>query len=227
MNDDEERTAYWTAYYEPLHASAGPRLDASSPAMWHAYAVLALGRTGPLLGRTLLDAGCGAGALVHAARSLGAAKATGFDVVGEAIKQMEADTTDEHTHFLVGDLADPTTWPDGEFAAVTCIEAAHFVPDPMELAWSLWDRVRPGGRLVMTFADARSPYNGKVAEWHEGRYASIDPQALGYAGDALGSTAWTRLEALSIAGDQRMSPFAIGPVTARPAHRLVLTVARA
>jgi SAM-dependent methyltransferase len=217
---------YWRTYFEPHAASGLPQLDASSPATWHAYVVTALDAAGPLVGKSVLDAGCGTGALAHAAVALGAERATGFDAVEAAIKPW-ADRSEEGLWFYVGDLSDPSSWPpDAGFDVVWCIEAAHYVADPIALLWHLWRRVGDGGRLVVTLADARSGYVRSVSRDHAGRYAVVHPPALVHVAEDLPGVAWFDLSTLRVGADQYARVLVPAPLDDRPAHRLVLTVAR-
>jgi ubiquinone/menaquinone biosynthesis C-methylase UbiE len=111
-------------------------------------------------GTTLVDLGCGRGGPgLWLAQSRGAIL-IGVDFSAVAVQQ----ATDraalfglaDRARFVVGDLAG-TGLADGAADAVVSIDALHFAADPTAAAREAWRLLRPGGRLVLTNWQARSP----------------------------------------------------------------------
>ncbi|WP_116996304.1 class I SAM-dependent methyltransferase [Desertimonas flava] len=211
---------YWAEHFGAYHGG-DDRLDASSDSFWWGYATTVLTEAGPLAGRTVLDAGFGSGAMLHLAAAAGAT-CTGID-----LESAVAAFDDSHPSIDVeiGDLRDTAGWTVDRADVVWCVESIHFVDDPVETAYSLWARVAAGGRLVVTFADSRSPLIEKVRLDHGGRYHGVHPGALDALGRNLPACARFEIRDLRIDADQIVRPFRIGPhdPTARPPHRLLFT----
>ena len=111
-------------------------------------------------GTTLVDLGCGRGGPgLWLAQSRGATL-IGVDFSAVAVQQ----ATDraalfglaERARFVVGDLAS-TGLVDGVADAVVSVDALHFAADPTAAAREARRLLRPGGRLVLTNWQARSP----------------------------------------------------------------------
>ena len=106
-------------------------------------------------GSRLLDYGCGTGrsALDHARRGC---RVTAFDIsaqmlsfaAGKAKQQgLELELTSDEKH-LAG-----RTWP-----LVTCIGVLDYYPDPLPLLSQLQQYVEGGGKLIVTWPNALSPF---------------------------------------------------------------------
>jgi ubiquinone/menaquinone biosynthesis C-methylase UbiE len=109
---------------------------------------------------TLVDLGCGRGGPgLWLAQSRGA-QLIGVDFSAVAVQQ----ATDraalfglaDRARFVVGDLA-ATGLADAVADAVVSIDALHFAADPTAAAHEAWRLLRPGGRLVLTNWQPRSP----------------------------------------------------------------------
>jgi ubiquinone/menaquinone biosynthesis C-methylase UbiE len=105
-------------------------------------------------GKKLLDIGCGSGGpALRIAEKTGCSVA-GVDVHEQAILTARALATQRglqpRAEFQVGDAAGNLPFPEGQFDAITCIDAINHLPDrPRVLAE--WKRVlRPGGRMLFT-----------------------------------------------------------------------------
>jgi ubiquinone/menaquinone biosynthesis C-methylase UbiE len=111
-------------------------------------------------GETLVDLGCGRGGPgLWLAQSRGAVL-IGVDFSAVAVQQA-ADRAAlfglaNRARFVVGDLAS-TGLADGAADAVVSIDALHFAADPTAAAREALRLLRPGGRLVLTNWQARSP----------------------------------------------------------------------
>ncbi|MET0478734.1 MAG: class I SAM-dependent methyltransferase, partial [Actinomycetota bacterium] len=131
--------------------------------------VALLGHLGDALvlspGTTLVDLGCGRGG-----PGLWLAQSHGTIVIGvdfSAVAVQQA--TDRaalfglanQARFLVGDFAG-TGLVDGAADAVVSIDALHFAADPTAAAREARRLLRPGGRLVLTSWQARSPVDAQL-----------------------------------------------------------------
>ena len=108
------------------------------------------GRT-PLVGKTALDVGCGAGLLSEPLARLGA-KVTGIDAAPEviAVARQHAAATGlaiEYRNAAVEAI-------DGSFDLVTCLEVIEHVADPAAFLKSLAARLAPGGLLILSTPNA-------------------------------------------------------------------------
>jgi SAM-dependent methyltransferase len=102
---------------------------------------------GDVVGRQILDAGCGSGHLFAALRDRGAI-VTGFDsstkMVELARQRLGADAA-----LQVADLGSPLPFPDGAFDDVIAALVLHYLEDWTAPLAELRRVLRPGGRLIM------------------------------------------------------------------------------
>jgi len=158
-----ERRARLTDYFDRTAADAWARLTSDAPvsriretvragrARMRALLLERLG--GDLHGRSVLDAGCGTGALaVEAARK--GANVTAVDVAGNLVAvaaERAGDTAPGRVHFSVGDMLDPAL---GEFDhAVAMDSLIHYPKTEIARALAaLAPRIRRS--ILFTFAPA-------------------------------------------------------------------------
>lgn len=143
------------AFYEGNRAAEGEyEYDEAAPIHSHAILVPAiLGALGPSAGRSLLDVGCGNGALTERMADAGF-KATGLEssASGVAVASDAYPAID----FVQHDVDDPL--PDelrGRFDVVVSAEVIEHLLLPRHLFARAAEAVKPGGRLVLT-----TPYHG-------------------------------------------------------------------
>jgi ubiquinone/menaquinone biosynthesis C-methylase UbiE len=116
-------------------------------------------------GKTLVDIGCGRGGpglwLAQSQDTL----LIGVDFSAVAVQQATARAAlfgiADRARFVVGDVA-ATGLPDGAADAVASIDALHFAADPTAAAREAWRLLRPGGRLVLTNWQPRSPADSQL-----------------------------------------------------------------
>lgn len=139
-------------------------------------------------GRDILDYGCGSGVMLRALADAGH-KVTGVDasesMLGSARQLLEAGAIppDRFTLELVG--ADYRgRFLDRRYDAIVCTGVLEYLSDPCALLGLLGDRLRAGGRLVVSFPNRLSLL--RRAEWLALRCASMA------GGTAIGAFATTR-----------------------------------
>ncbi len=116
-------------------------------------------------GATLLDLACGRGGygLEVAART--SARLIGLDFSAEAIHQarQNARRLGRTAAFCVADLAAPGL-RTGSAAAVLCVDAIQFAPQPDAAYRELRRVLAPGGRVVLTCWEAVNPDDERVPD---------------------------------------------------------------
>ena len=104
----------------------------------------------PLVGRTAIDVGCGAGLLAEPLARLGATM-TAIDAAPEniAVARKHAESQGLEIDYRAGELA--TLLAEGQvFDLVTCMEVIEHVVDPASFVRQLAGLVAPGGMLVVS-----------------------------------------------------------------------------
>lgn len=130
-------------------------LDYAHSAPAHTAAYLErplLAELGPLPGTTLLDIGCGNGALTASLASRGAA-VTGMDLSDSGIALARAAHPD--VRFEVGSVYDDLRARFGTFDSVVALEVIEHLYDPRTFLRRAFEALRPGGTLVLS-----TPYHG-------------------------------------------------------------------
>jgi ubiquinone biosynthesis O-methyltransferase len=107
---------------------------------------------GPLPGTTLLDIGCGNGALTASLAQRGAA-VTGMDLSESGIALARAAHPD--VRFEVGSVYDDLRARFGTFDRVVALEVIEHLFDPRTFLRRAFEALKPGGRLVLS-----TPYHG-------------------------------------------------------------------
>lgn len=105
----------------------------------------------PLVGKTALDVGCGAGLLAEPLARLGA-KVTGIDASPELIGAAfnHASSVGLDIDYRAGEVAEL----DGRFDLVTCMEVIEHVADPARFVGTLAQRLAPDGLLILSTPNA-------------------------------------------------------------------------
>jgi ubiquinone/menaquinone biosynthesis C-methylase UbiE len=122
---------------------------------------------GDVLGRRILDAGCGSGPLTAALRDRGAIM-TGFDSsrkMLELARQRLGDDADLH----VAELGSPLPFPDGAFDDVIASLVLHYLEDWTAPLAELRRVLTPSGRLI---AAIDHPFAITLMHREQGRTAS-------------------------------------------------------
>lgn len=103
---------------------------------------------GDVTGRTVLDAGCGAGPLAAALRDRGA-QVTGFDS-SRAMVALARQRLGPESSVLVADLTETLPFGTGEFDDVVASLVLHYFEDWSGPLGELRRVLKPGGRLILS-----------------------------------------------------------------------------
>ena len=202
---------YWVEYYESLSKTGPQWLDYSNERVHLQTFGTVIEIADRLIGRRVLDIGCGRGLLCRMAHVLGAASVTGVDIV-EAEMQKLAEANPEIT-WRAGDVTDATFRSSlGRFDAAYLLEVMQYLPVPQMFDW-LWEMLDPGGMIVAVFPFEDCPIVKRTVARFDGRY--VPPPMAEIA-------AWAKripdLESWAVRGmhfqeDQRIAPYALTPWT--------------
>lgn len=125
--------------FKPLHAINPLRLN------W------ILQHAGPLLGKRVLDVGCGGGILSESMAQAGA-DVTGIDLAERSLKiaklhSLESGVKVDYRAVSAEQFA---TEQPGQFDVVTCMEMLEHVPDPGSIVQACSQLVKPGGHVFFS-----------------------------------------------------------------------------
>lgn len=134
---------------------------------------------GALLGRELLDAGCGTGWFSRAAAGLGA-RVTSLDIGPRLLEKVREKCDSRRVEGSL--LALP--FPAASFDFVICTEAIEHTPDPAKAVAELCRVLKPGGTLALTVPNRA---------WH---FLAVAANALGLR-PYEGRENWVRPEELA------------------------------
>jgi ubiquinone/menaquinone biosynthesis C-methylase UbiE len=149
------------AYDDFAEAYTAENENSLMNAYYERPATLAL--VGDVTGRRILDAGCGSGPLFAALRERGAA-VTGIDQSAAMLEQARRRLGDD-ADLRVADLAEPLSFPDGEFDDVVASLVLHYLRDWAPTLGELRRVLKTGGRLI---ASVNHPMMVNLTHRHEG-----------------------------------------------------------
>ena len=143
---------------------------------------------GDVAGRSILDAGCGAGPLSAALRDRGA-QITAFDSSREMVALAQGRLGTD-ARVLLADLAAPLPFSTGEFDDVVASLVLHYLEDWSGPLAELHRVLKPGGRLILS---VNHPIIREVV-YPEADYFATSPYTEEYTfdGDAASLTFWHR-----------------------------------
>jgi 2-polyprenyl-6-hydroxyphenyl methylase/3-demethylubiquinone-9 3-methyltransferase len=105
----------------------------------------------PLMGKKVIDIGCGGGILSESMDKKGA-HVTGLDMSKQAIQVAKLHQHESGTHvdYFVSTAEDFAAKHPGEFDVVTCLEMLEHVPDPSSIVRACAALVKPGGSVFFS-----------------------------------------------------------------------------
>ncbi|XP_066289872.1 juvenile hormone acid O-methyltransferase-like [Branchiostoma lanceolatum] len=106
-------------------------------------------------GDTVLDAGCGTGAICkYISQQPGVASVVGFDVSADFVSFASQHNSSPNILYQVADVSDVSTlkpeW-QGAFSKVVSLSVLHWVQDKVAALKALCNCLKPGGEILMTF----------------------------------------------------------------------------
>jgi SAM-dependent methyltransferase len=173
---------------------------------------LAVEAAGPILGKSCLDVGCGVGRFSALLATLGARDVTGLDRV------LEPRFQDNRIRWVRANLEDELRFSSlPSFDLVFALEALRQVPFAAGLR-TLWQRVRPGGRLVAVVPNGACPIVRRAAERSGARnFSAPGPGELREALDSLTPVVVRVVRGLTSQQDQQIVPYRVDPWGRDPA----------
>jgi SAM-dependent methyltransferase len=130
---------------------------------------------GVVPGDTVLDVGCGTGALTFAAASIPDVDAVGIDRSRDFIEAARH-AGNNRVHFQVGDASAPP-FPDEEFDRVLSLLVLNFVPDAATAVREMTRVARPEGVVAAAVWDYGDGMQMLRGFWDEA--VALDPDAVG------------------------------------------------
>jgi 2-polyprenyl-6-hydroxyphenyl methylase / 3-demethylubiquinone-9 3-methyltransferase len=105
----------------------------------------------PLVGKKVIDIGCGGGILAESMARKGA-QVTGIDLGEKALKVAELHSleTGIHVHYELIAAEAMAEREAGQYDVVTCMEMLEHVPDPAAIVQACAKLVKPGGRVFFS-----------------------------------------------------------------------------
>jgi SAM-dependent methyltransferase len=157
---------------------------------------LILELVGPVLGRSVLDMGCGDGTLLAVFRDQGAATITGCDADARMVARARQLLGPDATLGVARGHALP--FPDASFDVVSCITVLAFVPDAGAAVREMARVLRPGGVLII----------GDLGKWS---YWAARRRIRGWLGAMLwrGARFWRAGELAELVGQAGLT---VGPI---------------
>jgi len=220
------QSLYWAGHYARPEVRESPWLDYSNEAVQSQTFTLALEAAGPILGKSCLDAGCGDGRFSALLAALGASDITAVDQVLDPRYQ------DPRIRWVRANLADELRFSSLPlFHHVFAVEVLQYVPFAAGLQ-TLWQRVRPGGRLIAVVPNGACPLVRKVADrFGEGNFTAPAPREIGAAMDSLAGASIRAVRGLAFQQQQQIVPYRVDswgcvPVSDPPPNRWLIVAVK-
>lgn len=227
--DDGPLSGFWTDYYRELFAKSASWLDHSNPATQSQTFAVMLESAGPVAGRRCLDVGCGHGSFSLLLAAAGAEEVVGIDIIAEAIETLRARYPE--IRWEIGSPEDdPFCQLLGQFDLIFAIEVLQYVSLDCSLR-TLWDCLRPGGRLVASVPNRDCPIVQRTVARFGGRYCAPTAGQLRDCISGLPALECWGLRGMSFQEDQRLAPYALSSWTTQgqwtlPPNRLAVTIVK-
>lgn len=218
----DEIQEYWHDFYKDYLSRAEPWLDYSiDPERAGLMQAMTFGVTlsaaGSVWGKSCLDVGCGKGHLSLALEAFGAREVVAVDYVEAGIDEQRAKHPHSRVCWTLGNVADPHFVAGlGSFDIVFIVELIQYLPYRAVLS-QLWEKVKPGGRLVGVTPNGANKYVREAVNLYEGRYDPPTSTVLQEILQGLPEVALWGLMGMLWRPDQRLIAYDLSPL-AGPAH---------
>lgn len=204
---------YWIQYFEHVCKEGPAWIDYSNERVQLQTFGAVLEVSDGLLGRRVLDIGCGRGALCRLSQVLGAAEITGVDLAAEALAALA--TEFPGIAWRAGDITDPDFRRElGTFDRIFSLESLQYLPVPTVFDW-ICDMLAPGGRFVAMFPYDECPIVARTSERFEGKYVAPSLAAVTAWAAAAEGIHWA-VRGLRFVEDQRTCAYELSPWTTDP-----------
>jgi len=189
-----------------------PWHDLSTEAIQCQTFSLALEAAGPVLGKSCLDAGCGIGKFSAVLANMGARDITAVDQI------LDPRFQESCIRWVRADLENELRFSSlPVFDLVFALDVLQYVPFAAGLR-TLWERVRPGGRLVAVVPNDACPIVRQVAErFGSGNFSAPSPREMRAAVDALAPASIRAVRGLTFHQEQQIVPYRVDPWGRDPA----------
>ena len=226
-----DRSQYWRDYFIDRHRrveSLGKARSLDYPNDKLRFQIYAhvLEALGPLEGRDVLDVGCGWGSYALMLDACGAI-VTAVDIVPETIAKLaQAHPNITWKVLDMSSIIELAALP--AYDRIVATEALQHVEFGPTLS-SLWQHVRPGGRLVGSMPNAGCPIIQKVMESYKGYFRGVSPVEIVHAAGTLPDLGESWIRGLQFRADQAFLPYDATnwtrEIQGRP-NRLIFTLLR-
>ena len=201
--------ASWVDYYQKVYATDNTWLDYSNAHVQGQTFGIALEAAGPISGKRCLDVGCGRGQLSLALAALQAKEVVGVDIIADSINACRI--RHPHVRWEIGTPENEEFCQSlGQFDLLFCIELLQRVSWRKTLR-SLWDRVSPGGRVVVVVPNKNNPIVQKTIARFAGTYVAPNPAELSELVLELPEVDCWAFRGMDFQEDQRIVPYVTSP----------------
>ncbi len=200
--------AYWTDYFEQVCKDGPAWIDYSNERVQLQTFGTVLEVADSLLGRRVLDIGCGRGALCRLTQLLGATQITGVDLASEALTSLRAEFAG--IQWCAGDFTEPDFRAGlGTFDVIFSLESMQYLPVPECFDW-IFEMLAPGGRFVAMIPYEHCPIVARTKARFEGKYMPPSLDAIVSWAQAI-PDATLACRGLGFQADQRIAAYASSP----------------
>ena len=112
-------------------------------------------------GKRVLDAGCGPGYGSAMMARRGATSVTGIDISSDAVEMAKREWSEPNLRYTV-DNCETLENVDDEYDLVVCFENMEHLEHPERFVARAFEKLAPGGRLICSVPDPRSPFSSVV-----------------------------------------------------------------
>jgi 2-polyprenyl-3-methyl-5-hydroxy-6-metoxy-1,4-benzoquinol methylase len=199
------REQFWIDYYTNVLNRGNAWLDYSNGRVQAQTFGLAIEAAGPLQEKRCLDIGCGRGSFCRTLLALDAMSVTGVDIVPHLIAEHKL--AYPSIRWLCGSLQNPHLVEQLEsYDVAFLLEVLQLMPlaDTLRV---LWNRLRPGGRIVAVVPNANCPIVSRTRERFDANYKPRTVAELDAVLRSCSDLEQAAYRGLSFRADQQVVPY--------------------